>query len=104
VTLTPRTVLITHPAEADLMRIYLHLEALDPDAAQRTIADLNLKIFDVARLGLTGSSRPFVPADVRAFPYKRYCFYFTINDDSLILLRVLHHAQDVDTIIFKDDS
>lgn len=42
----------------------------------------------MAQLGITGSPRDFIPG-FRAFPYRKRCFYFFIDDDKLSVLRVL---------------
>ena len=102
--LASRRVLFADSARNDLRNIRLHLEEYDnsysTDIAARTISDLVSKIYEIAAKGLTGSRRSFAPEHVRAFPYKRHCFYFTIDDETLTLLRVLGQSQDVEEIIF----
>lgn len=57
--------------------------------------DLTHKIFELARLGITGSSRDWVSKGLRGFPYRDRCFYFRIIEDKMVLIRVLHRKQDV---------
>jgi len=57
--------------------------------------DLTSKLFDLASLGVTGSSRDWVSTGLRAFPYRERCFYFRIVDNKMIVVRVLHGRQDV---------
>ena len=59
-------------------------------------------MFELARLGVTGSPRDWVSKDLRAFPYRDRCFYFRIVEDKMILLRVLHGRQDIDLQEFGD--
>jgi toxin ParE1/3/4 len=50
----------------------------------------------LAALGISGAPRDWIRQGLRAFPYRRRCFYFRVEGDNFILLRVLHGAQDVD--------
>ncbi len=103
-TLKPRSVIRTQASDDDLYRIRLHLEDTAPDTAYTTILDLNRKIHDIAGKGLTGSKRLFLPDHIKAFPYKKHCFYFTVNNGTLTLLRVLAQKQDTADIIFEADE
>ena len=94
----------TQSAENDLYSMRLHLEVHSPETARSTILDLNRKIHDIAAKGLTGSKRRHAPEHVRALPYKKHCFYFTVDNGTLTLLRVLAQRQDVDDIIFENDD
>lgn len=79
-----------------------YIARTDKPTAERCVGELAAKIFDIARKGLTGSTRSFLPPHVKAFPYKGRCFYFTIDDDVLTVLRVLGSAQDETDIAFDD--
>ncbi|MEM6816186.1 MAG: type II toxin-antitoxin system RelE/ParE family toxin [Bacteroidota bacterium] len=91
----PLQLIITDTAKADLASIYDHIAADNPDAALTFLEDLTNKIFELARSGVTGSSRDWVSKGLRGFPYRDRCFYFRIINDEMILIRVLHGKQDV---------
>ncbi len=99
-----RRVIFASSARDDLRNIRVHLDSYDEmnftEIAQRTVSDLVTKIYNLAEKGVAGSRRSFIPEHVRAFPYKQYCFYFTIEGDTLTLLRVLGQRQDVENITF----
>lgn len=61
------------------------------------LQDLVAKIYALAEEGVTGVSREWVGKGLRAFPYRNRCFYFRIANDEMVLIRVLHGKQDVDS-------
>ena len=99
-----RIAIVTQQARADLIAHRKYIEDKDPDAARRLIINLVQKIHDIAAKGLTGSKRLFLPDHIKAFPYKSHCFYFTVNNGTLTLLRVLAQKQDTADIIFEADE
>ena len=101
-----RRVIITAHARADLIIHRKHIEVLSPDTARATIIDLVRKFHDIAAKGLTGSKRLWAPEHIRAFPYKKHCFYFRVDNGTLTLIRVTAHRQDVREMDFpaSDES
>lgn len=99
-TLRQRRALISGPAKRDLQNIYDFASQFDEDVARRLIEKLATKFFELAEKGIAGSSRAFLPPEMRAFPFEKHCFYFTVDDDKLTLLRVLHGAQSIDDLHF----
>lgn len=78
----------------DLLGIYEYIAQFDQIAAKRFLDDINGKIEWIAKLGITGSPRDFIPG-LRAFPYRKRCIYFFIDDEELTVLRVLHGRQKI---------
>jgi plasmid stabilization system protein ParE len=78
----------------DLLGIYNYIADFDPLAARRFLDDINGKIEWMAAYGITGSPRDFIPG-LRAFPYRKRCIYFFIDDDEMTVLRVLHGRQKI---------
>lgn len=77
------------------MGIYAFIARQNPEAAARFVTELLGKVKKMAEAGFTGVSREDVQPGLRAFPYRDRCFYFRIEGNLLILLRVLHGAQDI---------
>lgn len=103
-TLRQREVRLTRAARNDLRRIAQHIRKSDAQAAERFITDLVAQIHHIARIGVTGSTRAFLPPGVRAFPYRDRCFYFTVEESTLTVLRVLHGAQDTADTVFEPEE
>ena len=72
-------------------------EGLDP---RPFLEDLVGKAEQIAELGLQAASRPGLPPDVRAFPYKRRLLCYRIEGDVVRLVRFLHQSQDYDPADF----
>jgi toxin ParE1/3/4 len=86
--------IVSPEAQEDLENIYLEIAQDNPKAAAEFIRDMTNQIDKLANLGVTGSPRDWIKTGLRAFPYRKRCFYFRIDDERLILLRVLHGSQD----------
>lgn len=76
----------------DLLGIYEYIAQFDAVTAKNFLDDINRKIEWIAELGITGSTRNFIPG-LRAFPYRKRCIYFFIDDEKITVLRVLHGRQ-----------
>lgn len=72
---------------------YIHDD--NPKAAKEFVKDLTEKLFSLAENGNTGHARDWVSGGLRGFPYRERCFYFRIVEDQMIVVRILHGAQDV---------
>ncbi len=91
----PRQLKMSFEALDDLLGMYDHIAAFDGLAARRFLDDINGKIEWIAKLGIAGSPREFIPG-LRAFPYRNRCIYFFIDDERLSVLRVLHGRQKIE--------
>jgi len=97
-----KQLIITANARKDLRRIHAHINRENAQAADRFLADLTEKIAWLAATDFTGTSRDHVSKGLRAFPYRERCIYFRSTADSIIIIRVLHQAQDVDRQEFSN--
>ena len=46
-------------------------------------------------MDFTGSPRDHIAEGLRGFPYRERCIYYRSDPDCIVVLRVLHGAQDV---------
>ena len=99
-----KRLVLTEAARADLRNIRRYIAEDSPQNARVFIAELTAKISFIAETGLTGSPRDHVAEGLRAFPYKRRCIYYRLYDDRVVIVRVLHGAQDVAGQAFNDDA
>ncbi|WP_245281511.1 type II toxin-antitoxin system RelE/ParE family toxin [Rhizobium sp. AAP43] len=88
-----RQLVLTKSALRDLRAHYDYVCAFDPGAAERLLHEINRKIRSIAELGVSGVPRTFSPG-LRAFPFRNRCIYFTITDDTVTVLRVMHGRQN----------
>jgi len=85
----------TDTARRDLIRLTTLSAFGHRETAQQFRQDLVAQIFKLARLGVTGTTRPYLPEDVRAFPYRGRCFYLKVEPDALVVVRILHGRENV---------
>lgn len=99
----PLRLILTDTARSDLKAIYEYIAKENETAAVSFIQDLSEKLEHLAKAGITGSARDWVSMGLRAFPYKKRCFYFRIIEDQMVVIRILHGKQDVSAQSFYDD-
>jgi toxin ParE1/3/4 len=87
-------------ARADMRAIgaYIHAEA-GPSMAARYLRDLSARLELLRDMPLTGVMAPEFGDAVRYVPCRRHVLYYEAKDGIVLVLRVLHHAQDRDTIM-----
>ena len=83
----------------DLTAIYNYVAEQNPSAALKLLNDIETKIKEMARSGISGVSRNWVRPGLRAMPFRGRCIYFRVTDSNLYVLRVVHGRQ----LITPDD-
>jgi toxin ParE1/3/4 len=73
-------------------------------AAQLFVAELVGQMYKIADLRLPGSPRDWVREGLRAFPYKQRCIYFRSYEDSIVIVRVLHGKQDIESVFRQEEG
>lgn len=99
----PRRLVLTKRALRDLRAHYDYILEFDPVAAKRLLHEINRKMEWIAELGITGAPRSFIPG-LRAFPFKNRCIYFTISDEAITVLRVMHGRQNISPDDFPESD
>jgi len=91
----------TSSAEADLIELWLFVAEDNPAAADREVDS----IYETATLIGTqpeiGRARPELADGLRSFPTKPpYIIFYLLDSDGVVIVRVLHHARDIDSDSF----
>jgi plasmid stabilization system protein ParE len=94
---------LTKRALRDLRAHYDYIFEFNPIAAKRVLHEINRKMEWIAELGITGAPRSFIP-ELRAFPFKNRCIYFTISDEAINVLRVMHGRKDISPNNFPESD
>lgn len=76
--------------------MYTYIAQDNPVAAERFVDDVVRQMYKIAELGLSGAPRDWIRPGLRAFPYRQRCIYFRMDDDRVVIVRVLHGSQDID--------
>lgn len=82
-------------ARRDLFALSSHLARTSPSAAHAFVADITQKMHWIADVDFTGAPREELGPGIRALPYRNRCIYFVSRPDRIVVLRILHGAQDV---------
>ena len=87
--------ILSSQARNDLIGIFLYIAGDNVDSATNFIADFHSKIEWIAKTDFTGSPRDNISKGLRALPYRKRCIYYRSFQDKIVVVRVLHNAQDV---------
>ena len=92
----------THSAERDVLELWLNVAEENPTAADQTVDIIYSTLSLISSQLEMGRLRPELAAGVRSFPSKTpYIIFYTSNENSLLVVRILHHARDIDTEYFS---
>ncbi|WP_370689899.1 type II toxin-antitoxin system RelE/ParE family toxin [Neorhizobium galegae] len=82
-------------AREDLRGIRRFIAESSPFYAREFLADITARIAWIAESDFTGSPRDHISPGLRGFPYRQRCIYYRSYPDRIVILRVMHGAQDV---------
>lgn len=96
-------VVYTTSARADLIEAWMFVAEENLDAADQMLETINKGINLLVRQPLIGRERPELRIGVRSWPTSTpYILYYAPDSESLTLLRVLHHARDLQDLDLWD--
>jgi len=89
-------VLYTRSAETDLLEAWLFIAEEDPVAADRVLDAIDVEASTLSLQPLMGRARPELGEGVRSWPTSTpYVLFYVSEGEDITVLRVLHHARDV---------
>lgn len=97
-----KKLVVTDEARKDLRGIYDYIAIDSKTQAQAFVADLSAKIFWIAEVGFSGSTRDYISPKLRALPYRGRTIYFVCDEQRIVVLGILHQARDVHPEMFED--
>ena len=93
--------LFTEIAQSDLLEAWLYIAEDNPTAADGVLATIESEAKALLAQPLMGRARPELAEGVRSWPTAtRYILYYLSEPQGITVLRVLHHARDVQRIPF----
>lgn len=78
-----------------MTNIFIYFAEESTQIAGDFVTDIHKKLEWIAQVDFTGSPRDHVSKGLRAFPYRKRCIYYRTYDDKIVILRIMHGAQDV---------
>ena len=92
---------LARSAQTDLLEAWLFIAEENPDAADHVLDAIEREADVLATQPLMGRARPELAQGVRSWPTStRYILYYKVAKDRIAVLRILHHARDVQQAAF----
>ncbi len=87
-------------AKIDLLDIYEYIANDNPPAARKMVKAINNTCATtIADNPFIGRSRDIPPPGLRSFPVRPYVIFYHPTVDAIEVIRVLHGARDIETIL-----
>jgi toxin ParE1/3/4 len=91
--------IISEPAISDLNEIWMFIAQDNPVNADIFINKLYDECEKLTMQPRVGRSREELLPDLRSIAYKNYIIFYRINGEYIEMVRILHGARDIDSII-----
>ena len=87
-------------AKIDLFDIYEYIANDNPPAARRMVEAINKTCETIiVENPFIGRTRERLSPHIRSFTVRPYIIFYIPTDDTIDVIRVLHGARDIDTIL-----
>ena len=91
----------TSSAESDLLELWLTIAEDNLLAADKTLDTIHSSATILSKQNEMGRARPELSKGLRSFPTRTpYIIFYLPENDGLLIVRVLHHARDIDAEYF----
>jgi plasmid stabilization system protein ParE len=95
------SVRLTRSAETDLLEAWVFISEESPEAADRVLDVIDKEAQTLALQPLMGRARPELSPGLRCWPTSMaYNLYYFPEAEGITIVRVLHHARDVQSRAF----
>lgn len=92
----------TNSAEADLLELWLNIAEENLVAADDSLDLIQATVSLLGTQPEMGRARPELADGLRSFPTRTpYIIFYVPDEDDLLVVRVLHHARDIDAEYFS---
>ena len=92
----------TNSAEADLLELWLNIAEENLVAADESLDLIQATVSLLGTQSEMGRTRPELADGLRSFPTRTpYIIFYVLDEDELQVVRVLHHARDIDAEYFS---
>lgn len=92
----------TNSAETDLQELWLTIAEENLVAADESLDLIQATVSLLGAQPEMGRARPELADGLRSFPTRTpYIIFYVPDEDGLLVIRVLHHARDIDAEYFS---
>jgi toxin ParE1/3/4 len=96
------SVVRTDQAETDLAEILDYVEERNPQAAEQLATAIDDRCTLLSQLPLMGRAREELGPGLRSVVIEQYMLFYRVTATAVEVLRILHGARDIDTIMKTD--
>ena len=89
-------IILADKARSDLFRIYSYIEQRSPAAAERILARIDKKFDQLTWFPFIGRERSSLAPSLRSVVVGTHLIFYTVQDDSIIVVRVIDGRMDID--------
>ena len=88
-------VIPTQAARADLVHLREYsIEQFGPDVADDYILGFEAAFDRLAEFPLSGAARAELGQDIRCLVHRRHRIFYTVQGETVLIIRIVHHAMD----------
>lgn len=92
----------TNSAETDLLELWLTIAEENLVAADESLDLIQATVLLLGTQPEMGRARPELADGLRSFPTRTpYIIFYVPDENDLLVIRVLHHARDIDAEYFS---
>jgi toxin ParE1/3/4 len=94
-------VIYTQSAQTDLLESWLFIAEENLTAADRVLQVIEQEASTLLLQPMMGRARRELGVGVRSWPTSTpYILFYVVTDEDVTVLRVLHHARDIERVLF----
>lgn len=91
--------IVSHAARSDILNIWEFLSYLSEQKATRTMKQIHGRFETLLEFPESGRRRDELRKGLRSFPVGKYIVFYFIIEDGIRIARVLHSAQDIESVL-----
>lgn len=94
-------IFVSNAARGDLLHIYSYIAERNPDAAEAILQTIDRKFEHLSRFPFLGRERSAISPGLRSALAGMHLIFYRIENDRLIVVRVLDGRMDIDEELQK---
>ena len=96
-------VVFTGQSEADLDNISEYIACHSKERALSFVGELTEAALNRGTFPYSGRHRPDVKEDLYTFPYGRYIIVYSVNQDHVLINRIIHSSRDINHVLRRKE-
>jgi toxin ParE1/3/4 len=93
-----KRLILSRAARSDLVEIWEYIASENERAANRINREITARFETLLRFPGLGRRRDELKEGLRSFPVKKYVVFYFVIENGVKIARVLHSAQDIDSV------